>query len=44
MQAYSYYKVRVKTCSWRYGVCGQTGYNVRTYTIDVDISEEEDSD
>ncbi len=42
-QAHGRRKARVETRGRRYGVCGQTSHNARTYTIDVDISEEEDS-
>ncbi len=42
-QAHSRRKARVETRGQRCGVCGQTGHNARTYTINVDISKEEDS-
>lgn len=42
-QAQSSRKARVETRSRRCGVCGQSGHNARTCIIDVDASEEEDS-
>lgn len=44
MQARGGRKARVETRGRRCGVCGQTGHNARTCTVDVETSEEEDSD
>jgi hypothetical protein len=44
MREYNDQTRRIKKCTRRYGRCGKTGHYIKTYNIDLESSEEQDSD